>query len=271
MSFKDKSENKNLLLFFVITFIFSWMFWIPKSLISHGFIFPTSLENFILSPFNPAAFGPFVAAFILTYLIKGKNGVLNLLKRGINYRFSKKWLIPIFLLMPLIFGGSLLLLIISGQPVPDLSMLSNPLFIVISFFYILFLGGPLQEEFGWRGYALDRLQANYNALISSIILGFIWGFWHLPLFFMPEGSLYNSFFVLLFSTILVSILFTWIYNNTNGSILTALIFHTMLNLSIFIFPVTMSTLGNIYSLILLIIAIIIVKKISGLEKLKRIN
>jgi len=119
-------------------------------------------------------------------------------------------------------------------------------------FYILFLGGPLQEEFGWRGYALDRLQEKYNALVSSVMLGFIWGLWHLPLFFMPRQEMYYNVPILGFilGTIFFSIIFTWIYNNTSRSILAVLLLHTTGNLSHFIFPVGATTWGGLYSVVL---------------------
>jgi membrane protease YdiL (CAAX protease family) len=141
----------------------------------------------LFSPFNPAAFGPLVTAFLLTYLDEGVRGLKILLKRGVYYRFRKIWYIPIFFLFPAMTGGALLLAVLSGETLPELSALSNPFIIAVIFVYIFFLGGPFQEEWGWRGYALNRLQARWNTLVSSLILGVLWGAWHLPLFFI-EGT-----------------------------------------------------------------------------------
>jgi len=180
-----ESEDRDLWLYFLIAFVFSWLFWVPQALISKGLLsVPSILANFLFSPFNPAAFGPLVSAFSLSYLSKGVEGVKDLLKRGVDYRFKVLWYIPIFCLFPIITGGALLLAVLSGEALPERSVLLDPLLIAVSFAYIFFLGGPFQEEWGWRGYALDRLQARWSAFVSSIVLGVLWGAWHLPLFFI---------------------------------------------------------------------------------------
>jgi membrane protease YdiL (CAAX protease family) len=96
------------------------------------------------------------------------------------------------------------------------------------FFYILFIGGG-QEELGWRGYALPRLQTRFNAFVSSLIVGAAWGVWHLPMMFIPGSSLYGasivSYLVLL---VLQSIVLTWLYNST-GSTLVCVLYHTWSN------------------------------------------
>jgi len=170
---EPKSEDRNLVLYFLIAFAFSWAFWIPRALIAQGLSAPPIVVNFLFGPFQPAAFGPLVAAFSLTYWNERKEGVKTLLKRAVDFRFGKVWFIPTILLLPLIAGGALLLAILSGEAIPDLFGASNPLVLLGIFVFMLFLGGPVEEEFGWRGYALDRLQAKWNALISSVILGFM--------------------------------------------------------------------------------------------------
>ncbi len=85
---------------------FSWVFWIPNAWGAHGVALPAGLTDFLASPLNPAAFGPLFSALLLTFLQQGGKGVLHLLKRGIDFRFKKIWLIAILLLPFVLFGGS---------------------------------------------------------------------------------------------------------------------------------------------------------------------
>lgn len=268
------SETGNLYLFFTITFLFSWFFWIPPLLIGQGLSFPPILADFFLGPFNLGVWGPFVAAFLLSYHNNGKEGVLKLLKRGVDYKFHKIWFIPILLLMPFITGASLLIASLLGDPLPVLRIFQEPGLIFFWFFYLLLLGGPLQEEFGWRGYALDRLQLKRSALSFSIILGVIWAVWHFPLNFGsgaagPQYGMALSLFIgALISMSLLSILFTWIYNNTGRSILAVLLFHTSLNFSTFIlFPVFEVQSALLFYLILMLVAVVVVLLIWGRKNL----
>lgn len=267
----SESENRNLILYFFIAFVFSWVFWVPQALISLNMLsVPSFLADFLFSPFNPAAFGPLISAFSLTYLNERKEGVKRLLKRGVNYKFGKKWYLPTFFLFPAITGGALLLAVLSGEALPELSVLLNPLLIAVGFVYIFFLGGPFQEEWGWRGYALDRLQARWNAIISSLILGIIWGTWHLPLFFI-EGTIQSQTPIWGFMLLIIcgTILFTWLYNNTGCSIFAVMLFHTMNNLSFFIFPTLETSLGGLYLLILNVVVVVAVLAIWGPRTLVR--
>jgi membrane protease YdiL (CAAX protease family) len=100
-------------------------------------------------------------------------------------------------------------------------------------FYALFLGGPLGEEPGWRGFALPRLQSVHGPLLGTLILGPLWALWHLPLFFTPwnELTLFNVVVFVLASTCL-AIMYTWVFNNTKGSVLMAILIHATFNASV---------------------------------------
>lgn len=269
---KQKSENNSLFLFFLIAYAFSWLFWIPEALASHGMALPTAVTGFLSSPFNPAAFGPLVSALLLTLVNDGWKGVLALLKRGVDFRFKKIWLFPIFLLPLVIFAGSILVSVLFGATPLDISVLTNPMVAIVGFIVILLTAGPLQEEFGWRGFALPRLQTRFNALNSSLILGILWWLWHLPLVFIQGKFMVDSpmlFGALMFEIVLTTILFTWIYNNTNGSLLATLLFHTAMNWSIWVvlpgMKVTAAIIGITVVILLAVLAIIAL--ISGRDRL----
>jgi membrane protease YdiL (CAAX protease family) len=123
-----------------------------------------------------------------------------------------------------------------GGPLPSLDTHANSIVSVLSLLFFVFWFGPLPEELRWRGFALDRLQARMNALQASLILGSVWALWHVPLFFVPGsyqaglelGSSHSLIF--LFSMVPLSILMTWVYNNTARSTLSAVLIHYSGNL-----------------------------------------
>ena len=132
--------------------------------------------------------------------------------------------------------------------------------------------GPLQEEFGWRGYALEQLQQRWNALVSSCIVGHAvgdYGIYHFSSFLTKDFITTKPFWGLLLSTTLISILFTWLYNNTNKSILVALIFHAMFNFSHYIFPVLSYDQGGLLYFALLFIVIAVVLSLFGYKTMTK--
>lgn len=271
---QKSGTNKRLWLFFMLTYGFSWLFWIPQALAAHGAVLPTRVAAFLSGPFNPAAFGPFVAALVLTFLDEGWQGVIGLLKQGLDLRFQKIWLLAILLLPPVIFAGAILLSVFTGAVLLDSSVLSNPIVAIVAFGIILLTAGPLQEEFGWRGYALPRLQRHFNALVSSLVLGVLWWLWHLPLVFIPDKFMVSTpwlFGMLMVEMVLVTILFTWIYNNTGGSILATMLFHTSMNWSIWVALPSMKVNVVIvgFTVVLLGVAVVVVLGVFGPSRLSR--
>ena len=203
-------------------------------------------------------------------LVPKRKGVLNLLKKGVDCKFAKKWWIPTILLCPVIVGGALLIAVLAGESIPELYWISSPGLILVNFVVIMFTGGPVQEEFGWRGYALPRLQGRFNALVSSIIVGFMWGLWHLPYFFIGTELTYAYGIIpQIITAILLSILLTWLFNNTGGSILVSLIFHNMFNLSNDMFPALKTQLGSPLFIAFFITAAVVVVATWGPKKLVR--
>ncbi|NLU04602.1 MAG: CPBP family intramembrane metalloprotease [Methanothermobacter sp.] len=258
-------ENDRISDFFIVAFIFSWVLWIPVAMVSAGFSFPQPLQAFLESPYNPAAFGPTLAAVLLSYRYGGRDELLALLRKGVNYDFHRLWWPVILLFFPVLTAVALYLGVLWGDPQPYLYWTSQPLMVIMVFIYIFFLGGPLQEEFGWRGYALPRLQRRYSPIYTALIIGFIWGLWHIPLFFIG-GSIQSqvpfwSFMILIISA---SVIYTWVYNST-GSILATMIIHTTGNLSYFLFPVQGTLAGGIFLMILNVAAALAVMLFAGSE------
>lgn len=215
--------------FIGITFTFTWLVLLPGVLSRYDLIqlpFPAPALVAV------AQFGPSLTAFILTYRQEGKSGIKQLLKRSVNFRVQWRWW-AIVLLTPLCLGAAALSihLLLSGER-PRLSTLSQPVSLLPTFFMILFFYGPVPEEFGWRGYLLERLQTKWSSLVSSVVLGSIWAVWHLPSWFI-DGTFqsFAPFWVFLIFNIALSVLFTWVLNNTGGNLLLALVLHTMVNLA----------------------------------------
>ena len=88
----------------------------------------------------------------------------------------------------------------------------------------LVVGGVLGEELGWRGFALPRMQTKRSALVASLILGGIWASWHLP-FYLSGAQTLSEFAPTFVVTFIATIPITWLFNNTNGSVLLTTLLH----------------------------------------------
>jgi membrane protease YdiL (CAAX protease family) len=123
-------------------------------------------------------------------------------------------------------------------PLKDiLAQLLNPGLVVQLVVANLVISG-FSEELGWRGFALDRLQTRWSALTASLILGGMHALWHTPLFFIPGisqgemGPFSLDYFLFLWMVPMGAVLMTWVYNNTQRSILSAVLLHFFQNFSL---------------------------------------
>ena len=123
---------------------------------------------------------------------------------------------------------------------------------------------------GWRGYVLPRLQAKHSALVSSLILGMIWALWHLPRYMATENT---SLFVLGTLKILAeAILYTWLYNNTKGSLLLTTIMHAAGNTAGVFLPMANTLSGSnmgtlVFVIVIEVLIAILVTVVAGSERL----
>jgi len=229
-------SNKNILVFVLIAYGFSWLFWVPEALMAQNiWIAPQSVQNFVA--LNLGAWGPLVGAIVTTFIYQRGAGIKELLRRGVMVRLGKWWWV-VLLTFPVLIGGSLALSAFLGNPLPEFTALAQPIALPIALVVIFFNNGPLQEEFGWRGYAFEHLRTKYSALTAAIISSLMWGLWHLPLFFMPRADDYYNrpMWGLMLTTLLVGIILAWFYANTKGSIFAAMVGHAMFNWSNWVFP-----------------------------------
>jgi uncharacterized protein len=203
----------------------------------------------------------------------------TLFKRFFLWRVDWKWYLVAILLFPTLrFTAILLTAWLTGVPadyshpmIRDLVPLDWPL-IAMVIPWILFEVFTNGEEMGWRGYVLPRLQAKYNALISSLILGAIWSVWHLPKFFGAGLNGDLSFFWFTVFTVSVAVLYTWLYNNTGGSLLLVTLFHASCNtVGVFLpvkFAVAGGILSNLETVFFVIVAMLVIVA-AGAENLSR--
>ena len=223
--------------FFVLAYALSWLGWSPWYLSEAGVgLLPYDGGKFSLFV-NVAALvlGPTLSAFVVTGATEGREGVRRLLGRIVLWRVGFRWYLFVLLGTPAIVVLSTLampgaLASFQAEAVPRVLVLY-----VLAGFFFLFAGGPFFEEIGWRGFALPRLQRLYGPLVGSLVLGVLWGLWHLPLFLIPSwdtphGSVLDvALFVGL--ALALTVVLTWVFNNTKGSVLLAILAHGSLNIS----------------------------------------
>ncbi len=226
--------------FFALTFLWSWLFWIPTALWGPDATHPITQLGFGLGGLGPMIFG-----LLFTYWEDGLKGCRDYWRRVVDWKRLglKGWFLSLLMvpILTLLAGGADGLLGGAGLKL-DLTALRfftrsfSYLLGSLTFLFFILLFGPIPEELGWRGYALDRLRTRYGSLGASLILGFLWGLWHLPLFFL-KGAYQSTLgvgtpgFFLFFAGILaVSVVMTSIYDLTGRSILSAILFHFSINL-----------------------------------------
>jgi len=214
-----------LISFFVLTYAI--MFGV---LFGYMFLFPGQLMLAFSLVWFLSVFSPTYSAFIVSWIIGGKEEVKRTFAGFTRWKAGLRWYLAA---MTLFFAPLLVALVyISlGNPAAGLQPgMTIPA--LLGQVAIVAFSGPISEEAGWRGFALPRLQAKFNALVSSLILGVIWTCWHIPLFFLTgqaQVSIPFPFYLLLVTTL--AVYFTWLYNNTHGSLVITVLAHFSFNLT----------------------------------------
>lgn len=271
-------QSKNPFLFFTLTFALTWFFWVPAAAISRGTSsFPQGILNFL------GGFCPTVTGILFVYRTQDEECRQAFWKRVFRFRLiGARWYAFILLVFPVLVTLSVVPEILWGAGTPFFPYLAalaaKPLLLlllpVIALQVVLI--GPLSEELGWRGYALDALQTKWSAFASGLIVGIFWSLWHLPLFFIvDETNFYYEwgfgtalFWLFLLRMTLLSVVITWVYNNNRRSILSAILLHFMYNFTFsFVYPVPESM--HFYGTFLLLVLVMGIVLIWGPRTLTR--
>jgi membrane protease YdiL (CAAX protease family) len=222
-------DRRELIVFFCLTFAITWGIGLM------ALLFPVQLREIFgdFSEGNPlfflAVFSPTLSACLLTALIEGRNGLKKLVSSLGRWRFHISYYVFILLGIPAL--GYLAVLLGGGGNELDLGKWY--LFLPLLFCQVFTDPGPLGEELGWRGFALPRLLRLHPPIKTSLILGVIWGLWHLPAFYVSglpqEGASFLFFFL---GAIVLSFLSTYLYIRTRGSVLITALLHLTTNFSL---------------------------------------
>jgi len=254
--------NKSLSSFSFLIIAFSLPFWLI------GYFFK-DLFNFL--PINLPVSSLMIlsiplAVFILVYKEEKWSGIRKLLTRIGDFKLikSKIWYLPALFLMPAVTLLTYLLMLWFGLPLPKLQ-LSVSLLVI---FFGSFLMGAVLEEVGWTGYATDLLQKKQSALATGIIIGIAWALWHI----IPYIQANHDYWWIIgqcLTTIFARIMIVWIYNNAGQSLVLAILFHTMLNVSEFSFPNLGSHYNPLITAGVMAIMVVLITFFWGAKKLAK--
>lgn len=229
-------KGSNLILFFAITLAWTWICgFIPVILGITG----TPIGTFI---FYFGGGAPSVVGLFIVFLTYSRAERRDYFKRCFSLKYMEwKWPLIVFSIFSIISTVCIYIGVnILGYDMPGMdyihAIIGNPLMVPLVILISL-ISGPLNEEFGWRGYALDKLIVRFGFLKASLLLGFIWAIWHLAWYFTPGQAQYNLLQDSLFdalmmvpSLMLLSVFVSFVYIKTKRSILAGALVHMFSNL-----------------------------------------
>jgi len=228
----NQMKRNPVIFYFIIAYVVSWSFEIPLALFHQGIIsvqIPMWFHYF-------ACLGPLSAALIMTLLTDGRLGLRNLMVRIFKWRVDVRYYAFAVLVPAGLFAFACMLNRAITGNWPNLTLLGAvdylPYLTPFGALGLWLITFGLGEETGWRGYALPHLQKTRSATVATLILGILWAVWHLPMFFyrdtyMQMGIIGFPMFAL--SLLFAAMIFTWLYNSTNGSVWIVIIFHAVFN------------------------------------------
>ena len=215
-------------IFAVYAVVISWICWLPVVAAQHhlGYV-PASAAPLLIML---GTFGPFLAGVSIVSRTAGFAGLRDFVGQAFRWRVGVQWYLAALLAPALIRIAVLWVHVLKGGTFPDLTDSARWLAVPGTFLAVLLIGGPSGEEFGWRGFLLQRLQPNLGMVMASMVIGILTAVWHLPLFWIPTTPQSHVPFALFaVRTVALSMISTWLYNGTRRSLLFVLLFHASLN------------------------------------------
>lgn len=218
-------KKHSLLVYYCLVFIISW----GCILIAFG---PTGVLDkeavYLVGPISLA--GPSISGILLTVLTNGRAGLRDLLSRLFRWRVGLRWYAVALLTAPIIYTAiTLVLLQASRDFLPDIVTSDGKASLLLSGI-VAGIMVSVFEELGWTGFATPQWRQRYGILTTGLIMGLLWGLWHLPLFLgsaLSSQTISPSLYlvVLLFSWLPpYRVLIVWVYDRT-GSLLLAILMH----------------------------------------------
>jgi uncharacterized protein len=223
--------------FFVVAFTWSWLLWLPLGLVGSGLLpMRDDLLSALIIPVTIlGTFGPAAGAFYCLRTLHGKGAIRQYLRSLGDLRLGwQAWLVPIFVL-----GGSTWLAWVLPElwGEPRLAMLLPSAWVFPPYVFVMIVLGGGQEELGWRGYILDPMEERLGAWLGNLVLGAVWGIWHLPLFLIPGTSqTFMPFAGFMLLIIGYSWFFAWVRQVAGKRTLAGLVTHGWANAFVPLFP-----------------------------------
>ncbi|MBN2155911.1 MAG: CPBP family intramembrane metalloprotease [Candidatus Lokiarchaeota archaeon] len=263
-------KKNQLLLYLFLTYLIACIATILHNVFGIHFISQSNLTFPAVILWVFYIFSPTISGFLITTFVEGKKGILNVIRGYTIVKVNWFWYFGalILLLAPLSIG--FIFFILEKSPGPSDSISVGNIFYLIGFGL---LSGPISEEGGWRGFMLPKLESKHNASVSSLILGFTWYVWHIPLYFIEGTSQYESLqYGIVSSIVSISIywvlvmviaqILTFLYNNSRGSLIITILAHFCFNFSSTLIlnsglgllePMTFNIVGSILAIAYLVL------------------
>ena len=237
-----RTHSTALVLYFAVTFALAWVLWFAAAaLTSRGNVGAGRTLLFL-----PGTFAPAIVALWMTYRSSPSRQQGQFLARLFHWQVPARWYVFAVSYMVVAKLSAAAVFRITEGTWPAFG--STPLYLLI---LATALSAPVQagEEIGWRGYALPRLGEAFGFPAASLVLGVIWAIWHLPLFLIANtDSTGQPIAVFILAVTAVSVAMTWLYLNTNGSLVPLMLMHAAINNSTGIVPSSVPAAPGVFSL-----------------------